>query len=144
MEADSRPRQEPRNQSVALSPLTKTRLEHYSGAVVAVENVVEVEIFSEIVAHFADYFVAEEFVVEGVVAEAAVAVAEVVVVEAVAAEIVAEVVFAYVEVEAGMMDLFAFIYVADPTKVKTVKRERVEEEAKLLDSTIGRVVPLLP
>nr|GFA48456.1 hypothetical protein [Tanacetum cinerariifolium] len=42
------------------------------------------------------------------------------------------------------MDLFAFIYVADPTKVKTIKRERVEEEAKLLDSTIGRVVPLLP
>ncbi|GKA82145.1 hypothetical protein Tco_0788893 [Tanacetum coccineum] len=42
------------------------------------------------------------------------------------------------------MDLFAFIHVADPTKVKIVKRERVEEEAKLLDSTVGRVVPLLP
>ncbi|GKA58689.1 hypothetical protein Tco_0758002 [Tanacetum coccineum] len=89
MEADGRPRHEPRNQSVALSPLTKTRLEHYFG----------VEIFSKIVAHFADYFVAEEFVVEGV----AVAVAEVVLDEAVAAEIVAEVIFASVKVEAGMV-----------------------------------------
>ncbi|GKG38120.1 hypothetical protein Tco_0457343, partial [Tanacetum coccineum] len=71
--------------------------------VVAVENVVEVEIFSKIVAHFAYYFVAEEFVVEGVVAEVAIVVAEVVVVEAVAAEIVVEVVFASVEVEAGMV-----------------------------------------
>ncbi|GJV43500.1 hypothetical protein Tco_1428036 [Tanacetum coccineum] len=42
------------------------------------------------------------------------------------------------------MDLFAFIHVADPTKVKIVKRERVEEEAKLLDSTVGHVVLLLP
>ncbi|GJR47242.1 hypothetical protein Tco_1315345 [Tanacetum coccineum] len=42
------------------------------------------------------------------------------------------------------MDLFAFIHVTDPTKVKIIKRERVEEEAKLLDSTIGCVVPLLP
>ncbi|GKF42202.1 hypothetical protein Tco_0125544, partial [Tanacetum coccineum] len=40
--------------------------------------------------------------------------------------------------------MFAFIYVTDPTKVKIIKRERVEEEAKLLDSTVGRVVPLLP
>ncbi|GKB67582.1 hypothetical protein Tco_0928994 [Tanacetum coccineum] len=73
-----------------------------SNTVVAVENVVvEVKTFAEIVAHFADYFVAEEFVVEGVAV--AVAVAEVVVVEAVAAEIVAEVIFASVEVEAGMV-----------------------------------------
>nr|GEV70588.1 hypothetical protein [Tanacetum cinerariifolium]GEW08826.1 hypothetical protein [Tanacetum cinerariifolium] len=32
----------------------------------------------------------------------------------------------------------------DPTKVKVGKQERVEEEAKLLDSTIGHVVLLLP
>ncbi|GKA97142.1 hypothetical protein Tco_0825036 [Tanacetum coccineum] len=42
------------------------------------------------------------------------------------------------------MDLFAFIQVANPTKVRVVERERAEREAKLLDSTIGRVVPLLP
>nr|GEV56496.1 hypothetical protein [Tanacetum cinerariifolium] len=41
------------------------------------------------------------------------------------------------------MDLFAFIQVADPTKVDVGERERAEEEAKLLDSTVGRVVPLL-
>ncbi|GJZ91625.1 hypothetical protein Tco_0663552 [Tanacetum coccineum] len=42
------------------------------------------------------------------------------------------------------MDLFAFIHVVDPTKVKVVGRERTEGEAKLLDSTVGRVVPILP
>ncbi|GJW23205.1 hypothetical protein Tco_0033827 [Tanacetum coccineum] len=42
------------------------------------------------------------------------------------------------------MDLLAFIHVADPTKVKVEERERAEEEARLLDSTVGRVVPLLP
>nr|GEW36967.1 hypothetical protein [Tanacetum cinerariifolium] len=42
------------------------------------------------------------------------------------------------------MDLLAFIYVADPPKVRVVERERVEGEVKLLDSTVGRVVPLLP
>ncbi|GKD76091.1 hypothetical protein Tco_1334373, partial [Tanacetum coccineum] len=42
------------------------------------------------------------------------------------------------------MDLLAFIQVADPTKVKVGERERAEGEAKLLDSTVGRVVPLLP
>ncbi|GKA58327.1 hypothetical protein Tco_0757515 [Tanacetum coccineum] len=42
------------------------------------------------------------------------------------------------------MDLSAFIHVADPTKVKVAERERVEEEARLLDSTVGRVVLLLP
>ncbi|GJS83088.1 hypothetical protein Tco_0749629 [Tanacetum coccineum] len=42
------------------------------------------------------------------------------------------------------MDFFAFIHVVDPTKVKIVERERAEGEAKLLDSTVGRVVPLLP
>nr|GEZ61109.1 hypothetical protein [Tanacetum cinerariifolium] len=42
------------------------------------------------------------------------------------------------------MDLLAFIHVADPTKVRVVERERVEGEVKLLDSTVGRVVSLLP
>ncbi|GKC09327.1 hypothetical protein Tco_1000937, partial [Tanacetum coccineum] len=42
------------------------------------------------------------------------------------------------------MDLFAFIQVADPTKVRVVERERAEGEAKLLVSTVGRVVSLLP
>nr|GFD53873.1 hypothetical protein [Tanacetum cinerariifolium] len=42
------------------------------------------------------------------------------------------------------MDLFACIQVADPTKVMIGERERDEEEAKLLDSTTGRVVSLLP
>nr|GEV44783.1 hypothetical protein [Tanacetum cinerariifolium] len=36
------------------------------------------------------------------------------------------------------MDLFAFIQVTDPTKVKVRKRERAEEGAKLLDFTVGR------
>ncbi|GKE22861.1 hypothetical protein Tco_1434373 [Tanacetum coccineum] len=47
--------------------------------------------------------------------------------------------FVYAEV-----DLFAFIHVVDPTKVKIVERECDEGERKVLDSTIGRVVPLLP
>nr|GEU78454.1 nonaspanin [Tanacetum cinerariifolium] len=42
------------------------------------------------------------------------------------------------------MDLSAFIHVVDPTKVKAAEREHAEEEARLLNSTIGRVVPLLP
>ncbi|GKC30841.1 hypothetical protein Tco_1038135, partial [Tanacetum coccineum] len=42
------------------------------------------------------------------------------------------------------MDLLAFIHVADPTKVRVVERERVVGEVKLLDSTVGRAVPLLP
>ncbi|GJY89584.1 hypothetical protein Tco_0504780 [Tanacetum coccineum] len=37
------------------------------------------------------------------------------------------------------MDLFAFIQVVDPTKVKVGEWERSEEEARLLDSTVGRV-----
>ncbi|GKD82367.1 hypothetical protein Tco_1349206, partial [Tanacetum coccineum] len=41
------------------------------------------------------------------------------------------------------IDLSAFIHVVDPTKVKVVERERVEEEKKLLESIVGRVVPLL-
>nr|GFB52128.1 reverse transcriptase domain-containing protein [Tanacetum cinerariifolium] len=42
------------------------------------------------------------------------------------------------------MDLFSFIQVADPTKVKVGERECAKEEARILDSTVGRVVPLLP
>ncbi|GKD87653.1 hypothetical protein Tco_1358807, partial [Tanacetum coccineum] len=42
------------------------------------------------------------------------------------------------------MDLLAFIRIADPTKVKVGERQHAEDEPKLLDSTIGRVVPLLP
>ncbi|GKB75254.1 hypothetical protein Tco_0942149, partial [Tanacetum coccineum] len=40
--------------------------------------------------------------------------------------------------------MFAFIQDADPTKVKVGEQECAEEEARLLDSTVGRVVPLLP
>ncbi|GJV77792.1 hypothetical protein Tco_1509376 [Tanacetum coccineum] len=43
-----------------------------------------------------------------------------------------------------VMDLSAFINVADPTLVKVVERERVKGEAKLLETTVGRTVPLLP
>ncbi|GJV12403.1 hypothetical protein Tco_1353944 [Tanacetum coccineum] len=42
------------------------------------------------------------------------------------------------------MDLSTYIHVVDPTKVKVVERERAEGEEKLLESIIGRVVPLLP
>nr|GEW65543.1 putative transposase (putative), gypsy type [Tanacetum cinerariifolium] len=44
----------------------------------------------------------------------------------------------------GYMDLFTFIHVADPTKVKVGERERNEGEARLLDSTVGHVVLFLP
>ncbi|GKB94698.1 hypothetical protein Tco_0980835 [Tanacetum coccineum] len=47
--------------------------------------------------------------------------------------------------EDGMeMDLLAFIHVADPTKVEVGERERAKEEMRLLDSTVGHVVRLLP
>ncbi|GJV40267.1 hypothetical protein Tco_1418707 [Tanacetum coccineum] len=42
------------------------------------------------------------------------------------------------------IDLFAFIPVADPIKVEVRERECAEGEVRLLDSTVGRVVPLLP
>ncbi|GJZ17591.1 hypothetical protein Tco_0553714, partial [Tanacetum coccineum] len=42
------------------------------------------------------------------------------------------------------MDLLSFIRTADPTKVRIGERQRAEDEPKLLDTTIGRVVPLLP
>ncbi|GKE28910.1 hypothetical protein Tco_1444294, partial [Tanacetum coccineum] len=42
------------------------------------------------------------------------------------------------------MDIFAFIHATDPTKVKIVEREQNEGEPLLLETTIGRTVPLLP
>ncbi|GJY67924.1 hypothetical protein Tco_0470906 [Tanacetum coccineum] len=42
------------------------------------------------------------------------------------------------------MDLLSFIRTADPTKVRVDERQRAEGEPKLLDTTVGRVVPLLP
>ncbi|GKB63918.1 hypothetical protein Tco_0920104, partial [Tanacetum coccineum] len=53
-----------------------------------------------------------------------------------------ELVFDYLFVYADM-DLLAFIRIADPTKVKIGERQRAEDEPKLLDSTVGRVVLLL-
>ncbi|GKA47280.1 hypothetical protein Tco_0740163 [Tanacetum coccineum] len=41
-------------------------------------------------------------------------------------------------------DLLSFIQSADPTKVRVGERQRAEDEPKLLDTTVGRVVPLLP
>nr|GEX28677.1 hypothetical protein [Tanacetum cinerariifolium] len=38
----------------------------------------------------------------------------------------------------------AFIHTLDPTKVKIVERERVEDEPLLLQTTVGRTIPLLP
>ncbi|GKD89176.1 hypothetical protein Tco_1364683, partial [Tanacetum coccineum] len=42
------------------------------------------------------------------------------------------------------MDLLSFIQTADPTKVRVGERQCAEDEPKLLDTTVGRVVPLLP
>nr|GEU32499.1 hypothetical protein [Tanacetum cinerariifolium] len=42
------------------------------------------------------------------------------------------------------MDLLAFIHVPDPTKVKIKERERAKREARILYTTVGRVVLLLP
>ncbi|GKA52064.1 hypothetical protein Tco_0745260 [Tanacetum coccineum] len=42
------------------------------------------------------------------------------------------------------MDILAFIHTSDPTKVRVIERERNEDEPRLLDTTIGRTVPLLP
>ncbi|GKG05292.1 hypothetical protein Tco_0325378 [Tanacetum coccineum] len=42
------------------------------------------------------------------------------------------------------MDLLTFIRTADPTKVRIGEQQRGEDEPKLLDTTVGRVVPLLP
>ncbi|GKC43499.1 hypothetical protein Tco_1061221, partial [Tanacetum coccineum] len=42
------------------------------------------------------------------------------------------------------MDLLSFIRTADPIKVRIGERQRGEDEPKLLDTTVGRTVPLLP
>ncbi|GKB01151.1 hypothetical protein Tco_0829195 [Tanacetum coccineum] len=42
------------------------------------------------------------------------------------------------------MDLLSFLQTADPTKVRVGERQRAEGEPKLLDTTVGRVVSLLP
>ncbi|GJW01288.1 hypothetical protein Tco_1556539 [Tanacetum coccineum] len=42
------------------------------------------------------------------------------------------------------MDLLAFIRTADPIKVRVGERQRAKDEPKLLDTTVGRVVLLLP
>ncbi|GJW68383.1 hypothetical protein Tco_0122807 [Tanacetum coccineum] len=44
----------------------------------------------------------------------------------------------------SQMDLLSFIQTVDPTKVRVGERQRAEDEPKLLDTTVGRVVPLLP
>nr|GEU45681.1 integrase, catalytic region, zinc finger, CCHC-type, peptidase aspartic, catalytic [Tanacetum cinerariifolium] len=41
------------------------------------------------------------------------------------------------------MDLFAFIHALDPTKVRVVKKKQDVNEPRLLDTIIGRTVPLL-
>nr|GEW05365.1 putative transposase (putative), gypsy type [Tanacetum cinerariifolium] len=42
------------------------------------------------------------------------------------------------------MDLLSFIRTADPTKVRIGERERDEDEPRQLETTVGRVVQLLP
>nr|GFB63158.1 hypothetical protein [Tanacetum cinerariifolium] len=42
------------------------------------------------------------------------------------------------------MDLFAFIHISDPTKVRVVERERAEGEPRVLETTVGHTIPLLP
>ncbi|GKF95966.1 hypothetical protein Tco_0288701, partial [Tanacetum coccineum] len=41
------------------------------------------------------------------------------------------------------MDIFAFIHTPDPTKVIVVEWERIEDELRLLETTVGFTVPLL-
>nr|GEV69974.1 RNA-directed DNA polymerase, eukaryota, reverse transcriptase zinc-binding domain protein [Tanacetum cinerariifolium] len=49
----------------------------------------------------------------------------------------------FIRTEMVEMDIFAFIHTLDPTKVRVVERERNEDEPRLLDTTVGRTVPLL-
>nr|GEX47485.1 transposase (putative), gypsy type [Tanacetum cinerariifolium] len=42
------------------------------------------------------------------------------------------------------LDLLFFIRTADPTKVRVAERQRVEDEPKLLETSVGRIIPLLP
>nr|GFC99546.1 hypothetical protein [Tanacetum cinerariifolium] len=44
----------------------------------------------------------------------------------------------------GEIDLLAFIRTADPTKVRFGERQRDKDEPKFFETTVGRVVPLLP
>nr|GEY89490.1 hypothetical protein [Tanacetum cinerariifolium] len=46
--------------------------------------------------------------------------------------------------EPGYMDLFAFIHIPDPTKVRVVERERAKGEPRVLETTVGHTIPLLP
>nr|GEX13070.1 hypothetical protein [Tanacetum cinerariifolium] len=41
------------------------------------------------------------------------------------------------------MDLFAVIHVPDPTKVRVVERERTKGGPRVLETTVGRTIPLL-
>nr|GEW54700.1 transposase (putative), gypsy type [Tanacetum cinerariifolium] len=49
-----------------------------------------------------------------------------------------------IRTERAEMDIFTFIHTPDSTKVIIVKREQNEGVARLLDTTIGRTVSLLP
>ncbi|GJZ73924.1 hypothetical protein Tco_0638070 [Tanacetum coccineum] len=42
------------------------------------------------------------------------------------------------------IDLLSFIQTTNPTKVRVGERQRAKDESKLLDTTVGCVVPLLP
>ncbi|GKC10403.1 hypothetical protein Tco_1007185 [Tanacetum coccineum] len=42
------------------------------------------------------------------------------------------------------MDLLSFIRTVDPTKVRISERQHGEDKPKMLDTTVGRTVPLLP
>ncbi|GJX21450.1 hypothetical protein Tco_0224127 [Tanacetum coccineum] len=42
------------------------------------------------------------------------------------------------------MDIFTFIQIPNPTKVKIAEQERIEGEPRFLETTVGRIVPLLP
>ncbi|GJV44993.1 hypothetical protein Tco_1429529 [Tanacetum coccineum] len=42
------------------------------------------------------------------------------------------------------MDLLSFIQTADPTQVRVGESQRAEDEPRLLDTTVGCVVPMLP
>ncbi|GJU54776.1 hypothetical protein Tco_1228490 [Tanacetum coccineum] len=50
----------------------------------------------------------------------------------------------FVDKDREDMVIFAFIHTTNPTKVKVVERERWENEPRLLETTVGRTVPLLP
>ncbi|GJT78818.1 hypothetical protein Tco_1045543 [Tanacetum coccineum] len=49
----------------------------------------------------------------------------------------------FVDKDGEDMDIFTFIHTTDPTKVKVVEWERQEDEPRLLETIVGRIVPLL-